>query len=321
MTLSELRAEAIRLAPRRTGYDLRGCIESLGVLKTVEQIEDFWRPPVVKRIILAESHVYSYEVELRSLLLDERWLSQISEFRHTMGIAVKGGTTSALPSFPRKYVRFICGLSYGEEERLEKRPGASRTAIAKTGKFWKLFALATESEEGVHGNRDRGGLQEARLRHHLHIMNSLYNRGYWLLQASRFGLYVPTAPEGDRTWQGQWIARLAGRQFNRGSYEEILVRLSRAQLAERLNDLNAEGRLNLERVYLLGRLAKLAWLEVGSPLSGFFDHPTVLGHPAKWRKTDWLFWQKTNQVHWSATPELSSPDVTAGWLENHEGRN
>ena len=78
-------------------------IDSLNVVKTVEEYRQFWKPKTVKVILLAESHVFTTQDEY-NLKLNEYWIQKLL------------GSESM--DYPRNFVRFVYCLGYGEKRLL-----------------------------------------------------------------------------------------------------------------------------------------------------------------------------------------------------------
>src|SRR5207248_4332251 len=81
----------------RKTYDavaaILGYCESFQVAEAVENLRRYWRPPCVKVILLAESHVFTSEEEIRIPLSHE---------------------ALSLIGLPSQFVRFVYCLGYGE---------------------------------------------------------------------------------------------------------------------------------------------------------------------------------------------------------------
>jgi hypothetical protein len=103
-------------------------IDSLAVVKQVEQYRQLWKPLVQTNVILlAESHVYTsdqdYEVECN---------------RQLQSNFIKG--------YPTHYVRFVYCLGKGENELLE----LLNKKVDKNGgraQFWKIFSSCVAKDD------------------------------------------------------------------------------------------------------------------------------------------------------------------------------
>ena len=132
-------------------------------VKLVEEYRRYWRPDNVRVILLAESHVYT---------TDEERKFQLSPHKD-------------LPNYPQDYARFVYCLADGENSLLanghpEKNLG--------TLQLWKLF-YSCENYVDDQGDFDpithRGTPdEEQRIKHKINLLNSLRERGIWLIDTS-----------------------------------------------------------------------------------------------------------------------------------------
>ena len=150
-------------------------IDSLEVVKKVEEYRQFWKPEKTNVVLLAESHVYTdekdYDAKCKSSILDEILLPEN-------------------PNYPVNFVRFVYCLGYGENELLTRRPDRKN---AGTYHYWKMFSsCVAENEEnlGFSGVLKRGTPSLfQRLRNKVNILRKMKEKGVWLLDASIVGLY------------------------------------------------------------------------------------------------------------------------------------
>ena len=151
-------------------------IDSIEVVKEVEQYRLFWKPDKVNIVLLSESHVYTdeedYRIELRKSILSR--IAFINSHK-----------------YPTKFVRFIYCLGYGEDELLNR----VRTYRRNTGtpQFWKIFSsCVAENEEDLGFDKilkiGNPSLQ-SRLYNKIGVLNKMKEKGVWLLDASIVGLY------------------------------------------------------------------------------------------------------------------------------------
>jgi len=140
-------------------------MDSLDVVKQVEEYRQFWRPMETNVVLLAESHVYTdeqdYKIECKSSILHR-----------------------IIHSYPVNFVKFVYCLGYGENEllhrRLKSNPG--------TWQFWKIFSYCVGEDEAK--VLKMGALVlEGRLRNKVNVLRRMKQRGIWLLDASVIGLY------------------------------------------------------------------------------------------------------------------------------------
>jgi len=172
-------------------------IESLRSVETVIAHRSYWRPEVVRVVLLAESHLHTPDNELESIV-------DLSRFGHS-------GT-------PRSYSRFVYCLGYGEDEIIDGRVERNRG----TPQFWKLFHACVHGPDGnvsVEGVQ-KGGTPHAgtRIRNKIAILEAMKRRGIWLVDSSLVGVYIPGgekhAPEEIRksilaSWEGYWFEELS----------------------------------------------------------------------------------------------------------------
>ncbi|MDH5787336.1 MAG: hypothetical protein OEZ40_03455, partial [Candidatus Bathyarchaeota archaeon] len=145
-------------------------IDSLEVVKQVEEYRQFWRPNKTIVVLLAESHVYTnddnHKVKLNKFILG-----------------------SMLSNYPLRFVRFVYCLGYGENDLLNRRinrnPG--------TWQFWKIFSSCVSEDEdnlGFHKVLKTGTRSFViRLHNKVEVLKKLRKEGVWLLDASVVGLY------------------------------------------------------------------------------------------------------------------------------------
>ena len=147
-------------------------VDSLDVVKQVEEYRQFWKPDETSVILLAESHVFTdrqdYEIRCDSSVLHE-----------------------IIPNYPLCFVRFVYCLGYGEDELLtEKRTGRKNTG---TPQYWKTFSTCVaenENDLGFHAIlKTKTPSLIQRLRNKVNVLQKMRCHGIWLLDASVVGLY------------------------------------------------------------------------------------------------------------------------------------
>lgn len=140
-------------------------IESLDVVKQVEEYRQFWKPKKTNVVLLAESHVYTdeqdYKTKCRSSVLHK-----------------------VIPSYPLNFVKFVYCLGYGENELLNRRPKSN----PGTWQFWKIFSYCV-GEDQTKVLKMGTRVLEKRLRNKVNVWRRMKQRGTWLLDASIIGLY------------------------------------------------------------------------------------------------------------------------------------
>jgi len=154
-------------------------IDSLEVVKQVEEYRQFWKPEKTNVVLLAESHVYTdendYEAKCRSSILDEILLPEN-------------------PNYPVNFVRFVYCLGYGENELLTKRPDRRNKG---TPDYWKIFSsCVAESENDLENSfrkirkSKKNGTSNLpqRIANKVNVLRKMRKKGIWLLDASIVGL-------------------------------------------------------------------------------------------------------------------------------------
>ncbi len=145
-------------------------IDSLNVVKQVEEYRQFWKPSQVRVILLAESHVYT---------TDEEFVSECSRF----------ALSNFIQSYPTHYVRFVYCLGYGEPQILNRELDSNR---GRTSQFWKIFSSCVAKNDADLGFQKilTGKTQiHQRLRNKVAILQEMRKRGIWLIDASIVGIY------------------------------------------------------------------------------------------------------------------------------------
>lgn len=91
-------------------------IDSLAVVKRVEEYRQYWKPDETNVALLAESHVYTneedYEIECNPSILHR-----------------------IIPAYPLHFVRFVYCLGYGEDFLLTAGLRERIRALLNTGKY------------------------------------------------------------------------------------------------------------------------------------------------------------------------------------------
>lgn len=151
--------------------------ESVDVALAVEKHRWFWKPETVRLILLAESHVYTTANDFRRNLDIEKMKSLIN------------GTNFAQdhnqPTPVREYVGLIYCLAYGDETLLvpDSNPeirhddGGRKLSPRGTPQYWgQIFGpLAGATTLGFDWR--------------INILEGLYRKGIWLLDASVHAIY------------------------------------------------------------------------------------------------------------------------------------
>lgn len=145
-------------------------IDSLYVVRQVEQYRQFWKPEQTNVILFAESHVYT---------ADEEFASESNRFV----------LNNFIRNYPTHYVRFVYCLGYGEPNILNKQLDSNR---GRTSQFWKIFSSCVAKNVIDLGfQRILTGKTQLhqRLRNKVTILLEMRRRGIWLVDASIVGIY------------------------------------------------------------------------------------------------------------------------------------
>lgn len=161
-------------------------IDSLEVVKQVEEYRQYWKPQKTKAVLLAESHVYTDEED--------------SEIKLNKSIL-----RSFLPDYPLRFVRFIYCLGYGENELLSKRAVRNHQG---TPSFWKIFSHCVSEEETKvlkmsTWKKTPENLRE-RLGNKVRVLRKMKENGIWLLDSSIVGLTKVKRVEKKRIIEVCW---------------------------------------------------------------------------------------------------------------------
>jgi hypothetical protein len=145
-------------------------IDSLNVVKQVEQYRQFWKPKPASVLLLAESHVYTTE---------EEFAAESNQY----------ALDNFVQNYPTHYVRFVYCLGYGEPEILKTGLESNR---GRTSQFWKIFSSCvakTDNDLGFQRILAGKTSLHQRLRNKVSILQEMKRRGIWLLDASIVGIY------------------------------------------------------------------------------------------------------------------------------------
>ena len=154
---------------------LGSAAESVDAMRRAEEHRWYWRPERVRVVLLAESHVYTTPDELaRAIALP----------------------TSAPPDLPRRFVRLVYCLGYGENHLLNCP--IEFPANTGTPQFWKIFYSCANA---IDTNSDFAPIQRSttspsqRIANKLMLLRRLRALGVWLLDTSLAALYLPGRPK------------------------------------------------------------------------------------------------------------------------------
>jgi len=132
-------------------------IEDYEVVKTVHQFRLDWKPAKVSTLLLAESHVFTNKQSFEKLFWDP------------------------VTNEHRNYVNFFYCLAYGERRIVNSEYGGSP-------QFWKLFNVLDGNNYSVLKKDNKQ--YEHRINHKKLLLQSLKEKGVWLLDASIIGIYA-----------------------------------------------------------------------------------------------------------------------------------
>jgi hypothetical protein len=137
-----------------------------GVALAVEKHRWYWRPPQVRVILIAESHIHTSAADL-SLQIKRDSLPPIAQ------------------DTPPEFARIIYCLGYGEPELLS---GTTKRRNAGTRQFWDLFGRLAGTGKQPR-RRDRAFTE--RLNWKIQTLQTLQQKGVWVLDASLHAMYAP----------------------------------------------------------------------------------------------------------------------------------
>lgn len=148
----------------------RTLIDSLGVVKQVEEYRQLWKPARTNVILFAESHVYTNE----------------EDFQATCN---QYGLSNFIQNYPTRYVRFVYCLGYGENDILNHEIDDNKG----TPQYWKIFSSSVAKNDDDLGFeriiKSKTPLMHTRLRNKVNILQEMKKKGIWLLDASIVGIY------------------------------------------------------------------------------------------------------------------------------------
>jgi hypothetical protein len=136
-------------------------IEPFEIVEEVARIRQFWRPEIVRVVLLAESHVYTHQ----------------EDFIHPWSIQN--------PPYRGNLVRFVYCLAYGESSLA---PSVSHNS--GTSQFWKIFFSCLHQ---ISTNKDFGPIMRStstdeRIASKISLLTDMKRAGVWLMDASVVGI-------------------------------------------------------------------------------------------------------------------------------------
>jgi hypothetical protein len=147
----------------RTVMPAHAAIESAASLNAVAGWRNAWRPPRVRVLLVAESHVAPLEGD------------------HGVGVFL--GQHSDVNA-PADYVRLVYCLGYGEDAVCSRPPINN----GGTWQYWDLFGQIARGHDQLQPRRGAATSAE-RLRWKIETLCMLRDRGIWLADASVVALY------------------------------------------------------------------------------------------------------------------------------------
>ena len=133
----------------------------------VEEYRQYWKPDKVRVILLAESHVFTSDLD-RTISLPQ---------------------LANLPQYPTNYARFVYCIACGEKQLTGNQLHPKGDG---TPPFWKIFHSC--NHHVTHTNDFRPILKkftpyEQRLKNKIDLLKSLKRKGIWLVDSSIVALY------------------------------------------------------------------------------------------------------------------------------------
>jgi hypothetical protein len=152
--------------------ELHSHIDSYNVVKEVENCRNYWRPNRINVILLAESHVFTSDVDFKIEL-------DYSDFNKLAS------------NYPRKFVRFVYCIGYSESGLFASRPLYPDFKNPGTWQYWKLFcACASDSPKIRYDSVLKGSTKNLkdRVNNKIDLLERLREKGIWLVDSSIVGI-------------------------------------------------------------------------------------------------------------------------------------
>lgn len=151
-------------------------IENFGTIKSVQEHRNFWKPKKVKILLLAESHVYTFKEENK--------------------IEIDYSKNTSYLNIPKKFVRLVYCLGYGERKLSNIRHNFG------TPQFWKIFASCVNKDFNSEFKKilisKTPNLKE-RINNKISLLKNLKEKGIWLVDASIVALYHKNEKPSQKT--------------------------------------------------------------------------------------------------------------------------
>ena len=140
--------------------------EPLDSVELVEAYRRYFKPEKVRILLLAESHVFTDDIERQIPVLP----------------------VSGLTGYPEQYARFVYCLGYGEKQLTNSANHPKRDG---TPQFWKIFFSCCNpisSAEDFHPILGKTPASQ-RVRNKIETLERMKRQGVWLVDASIVALY------------------------------------------------------------------------------------------------------------------------------------
>lgn len=138
--------------------------EAAEVSLAVEAHRWAWKPERPTKFLIAESHVFTSDDDLKIKVRNEFLPPELQ--------------------LPPEFVRLVYCLGYGENGLLTRTPQVRNTG---TWQYWNLFGTIAETLPRPRASES----QETRLKWKVATLKELSRKGIWLLDSSLHGIYAP----------------------------------------------------------------------------------------------------------------------------------
>ena len=146
--------------------------DSYSVAKEVENYRNYWRPNKINVILLAESHVFTPDIDFK-IRLDYSGFNKLAS------------------NYPRKFVRFVYCIGYSEPKLFANKPLNPNFKNPGTWQYWKLFcACASNSPKIRYDSVLKGSVKnfKDRINNKIDLLERLRKKGIWLVDSSIVGI-------------------------------------------------------------------------------------------------------------------------------------
>lgn len=182
--------------------------ESFQAVAKVEQHRWHWRPDLPKLILVAESHVYTSDGDLR-VRINQNEIAPL--------------LMNGEPLPPSEYVGLVYCLGYGETKLLGNRHAEFRTR--STWQYWDLFGRLAGT--GQQPRASAGTSLQQRLEWKIGTLRRLKELSIWLLDGSVHAIYLGgrlrRSPETCRALHRHWCEEYGNRVIERAGNPVVWV--------------------------------------------------------------------------------------------------